>query len=145
MRLGRFYLCSLAVLLAAAAEAQQDAAALVGQWQGSYTARTAKEPGAARSRELGAGRSTTKLPVLVTIIAGADGKLSGSWTGTTQQGTQPIEIAMEGDVIRLLLPATMSSWEGKLSADGSKLEGRWEGKTFGGDASAPLVLRRSDK
>jgi hypothetical protein len=43
------------------------------------------------------------------------------------------------------MPATKASWEGKLSADGSTLDGKWYGKTFGGDATAPLVLHRSDK
>jgi len=43
------------------------------------------------------------------------------------------------------MPATKASWEGKLSADGSTLDGTWQGKTFGGDATAPLVLHRSGK
>jgi hypothetical protein len=146
MRLVRFSICSFALgilLVALAAEAQQNAASLVGRWEGSYTPRT-KSSGV-RSRELGTTGRITKLPVLVTITAGADGKLSGTWTGTTQQGTQPLEIAIEGDLIRLTNPVTMSFWEGKLSSDGSKLDGTWKGRTFGGDATAPLDLSRSEQ
>ena len=44
---------------------------------------------------------------------------------------------------RFTMPATQASWEGKLSADGSTLDGKWRGKTFGGDSTAPLVLHRS--
>lgn len=143
MRLARFSICSFALtilMVALAAEAQPNAASLVGQWEGSYTPRT-KSSGV-RSRELGTTGRITKLPVLVTITAGADGKLAGTWTGTTQQGTQPLEIAVEGDVIRLTNPVTMSVWEGELSKDGAKLDGTWKGRTFGGDATAPLDLTR---
>ena len=94
---------------------------------------------------MGSTRGTVKLPVLITITPGSDGKLTGTWTGTAQQGTKPIDVAIEGDTVRFTMAGPPpASWEGKLSADGTKLDGTWEGKTFGGDASAPLVLRRPD-
>jgi hypothetical protein len=97
----------------------------------------------AASKELGSTRGTTKLPVVVAINVDSDGKLSGTWGGAGPQGGTPIEIAVDGDTIRFTMPATKASWEGKLSADGSTLDGQWKGKTFGGDATAPLVLHRS--
>jgi hypothetical protein len=148
MRISRFsvFLSAAALLMASAvAQAQQNADALAGQWQGSYTPKAEKGPGSTRSRELGSTRGTTKVPVLVTIMPGADGKLTGTWTGTAQQGTKPIDVAIDGDTIRLTMAGPPpASWEGKLSADGSKLDGTWQGKTFAGDASAALVLRRPD-
>jgi hypothetical protein len=147
MRLNRLsvFLSAAAMLIATVvADAQPSAASLAGQWQGSYTPKAARQPGSTRSKQLGGDtrRGTVKLPVMVTINVGADGKPMATWTGTAQQGTTPAEITMEGDTIRLTMPATKASWEGKLSADGSKLEGKWEGKGFGGEQSAPLVLRR---
>ncbi|HZF30967.1 MAG TPA: hypothetical protein VE907_17760 [Gammaproteobacteria bacterium] len=79
----------------------------------------------------------------VTITAAGDGTLSGTWLSTFPKEATPLEIAVDGDTIRFTVPATKASWEGKLSADGSKLDGQWQGKGFGGDQEAPLVLRRS--
>jgi hypothetical protein len=141
MRLSRFslFLPALAMLLATVAvDAQQNAPALAGRWDGTYIPKAAKRPA---SKELGSTRGATKLPVMVIITAAADGKLSGTWTSTGQQAPAPIEIAMEGDTIRFTMPA--ASWEGKLSADGATLDGKWKGKTFQGDATSPLVLQRS--
>jgi len=149
MRLGKVWLSSFAlaiVLAAGTAAAQDNAAALAGRWEGSYVPKTDKGPGATRSRELGSTRGTSKIPVTVMIGAGGDGKLTGTWTTSSQQAATPIEIAMEGDTVRFTMSGRFaSSWEGKLSADGSTLDGNWQGKTFGGDASAPLVLKRSKK
>ena len=147
MRLSRFslFLFAFAMLLATVvADAEQNASALVGRWEGAYVPKAvSKGPGKTRSKELGSTRGTIKLPVTVMIMAGSDGKLTGTWVTTGPQGPTPMEIAISGDIIRFTMPATMASWEGKFSEDGSKLDGKWQGRTFGGDAAAPLVLRRS--
>ena len=142
MRLGRVLLFSfaLAMLSATVVDAQQGAPALAGLWEGTVTPKAEKK---AASKELGSTGRTTKLPVVVAINVDGEGKLSGTWGGTGPQGSTPIEIAVDGDTIRFTMPATKASWEGKLSADGSTLDGKWKGKTFGGDATAPLVLHRS--
>jgi len=155
MRLGKFWLSSFAFVLLAAAgiAAAQDnaAAALAGRWEGSYVPKTDSKSGpgasgAARSRELGSTRGTTKIPVTVMIGAGADGNITGTWATTMgkQPVNTPIEIVMSGTNVRFTIagPAP-SSWEGKLSADGSTLDGTWRGKGFGGDQAAPLVLKRA--
>jgi hypothetical protein len=121
-------------------DGEQNAAALAGRWEGKYTPKAEKK---AASKELGSRDRTTTLPVVVAINADSDGKLSGTWASAGPPGSTPIEISVDGNTIRFTMPATNSSWEGKLSADGSTLEGKWRGKTFGGDATAPLVLRRS--
>jgi len=145
MRLGRFslfLLFALAMLsVTVVVDAQQDAA-LAGRWEGMLIPKTEKK---AASKELGSTRGITKLPVVVAINADSDGKLSGTWSSAGPQGATPIEIAIDGDTVRFAMPATKASWEGKLSADGSTLDGTWQGKTFGGDATAPLVLHRSGK
>jgi len=153
MRLGKFWLSSFALaalLVAGVAAAQDNAAALAGRWQGSYVPKVDNKSGpgasgAARSHELGSTRGTTKMPVTVMIGAGADGKLAGTWNTTAgkQAMSTPIEISMDGGTVRFKMagPAP-ASWEGKLSADGSTLDGTWHGKGFGGDQAAPLVLKR---
>jgi hypothetical protein len=143
MRLGRFLLFSFALAMLSATvvvDAQQNAAALAGLWEGKLTPKAEKK---AASKELGSTRGTTTLPVVVAINADSDSKLSGTWSGAGPQGGTPIEIAVDGDTIRFTMSATKASWEGKLTADGSTLDGKWRGKTFGGDATAPLVLHRS--
>jgi hypothetical protein len=143
VRLGKFLPFSfpLATLLAVVVvHAQQDAVALAGRWEGKLTPKAEKK---AASKELGSTGRTTTLPVVVAINADSDGNLSGIWAGAGPEGGTPIEIAVDGGTIRFTMPATNASWEGKLSADGSTLDGKWRGKTFGGDATAPLVLHRS--
>jgi hypothetical protein len=139
-RLSVFFFALAMVSATVVADAQQNATALAGRWEGKLTPKTDKK---AASKQLGSTGPITTLPVLVAINADSDGKLSGTWGSAGSQGATPIEIAIEGDTIRLTMPATKASWEGKLSADGSTLNGKWHGKTFGGDASAPLVLHRS--
>jgi hypothetical protein len=143
MRLSKFlpFLSALTLLLATVVvDAQQNAPALAGRWQGTLIPKAARNGTA--SRELGSTRGVTKMPVAVTIMAATDGTLTGTWASTGQQGATPVEIAIDGDTIRFTMPAAMASWEGKLSADGSTLDGKWQGKTFGGDARSSLVLRR---
>jgi hypothetical protein len=153
MRLGKLWLSSFAFVLLTAggiAAAQDNGAALAGVWQGSYVPKADNKSGsgasgAARSRELGSTRGTVKLPVTVMIGAGADGKLAGTWNTTAgkQAVSVPIEITMDAGVIRFTMAGPPpASWEGKLSADGSTLDGKWRGKGFGGDQTAPLVLKR---
>lgn len=146
MRPSRFsgFFVAIAMLLAiGVVAAQQGAPALAGQWQGAYVPKSAGGPGKTRSHELGSTRGATKVPVTITITAADDGTLSGTWLSTFPKEATPLEIAVDGDTIRFTVPATKASWEGKLSADGSKLDGTWQGKGFGGDQEAPLVLRRS--
>jgi hypothetical protein len=142
MRLSKsLVLSALTVLVATVVvDAQQNAPALAGSWQGTISPRTARS--GTVSRELGSTRGVTKLPVAVTITAAGDGTLTGTWASTNPQDASPVNIAIDGDTIRFTMPATMASWEGKLSADGSTLDGKWRGKTFGGDATSSLVLRR---
>jgi hypothetical protein len=141
MHLGRSLLFSftLAMLSAPVVYAEQSAPALAGVWEGKLTPKAEKKPA---SKELGSRSGNTTLPVVVAINADSDGKLSGTWASAGPQGGTPIEIAVDGSTIRFTMPATKASWEGKLSADGSTLDGKWSGKTFGGDATAPLVLHR---
>jgi hypothetical protein len=144
MRLGRSLAFSLAVAMLSAAvvvDAEQNAPALAGVWEGKLTPKAEKR---AASKELGnptLGKTT--LPVVVAINVDSDGKLSGTWASAGPQGGTPIEIAVDGNTVRFTMPAAKASWEGTVSADGSTLDGKWSGKTFGGDATAPLVLRRS--
>jgi len=137
---------ALAMLLAAGiAAAQENAAALAGRWEGAYAPKADKgSKGATRSRELGSTGRLMKYPVTLMIGAGSDGKLTGMWTTSGQQAATPIEIMMDGDTIRFTMSGPFpASWEGRLSQDGSTLDGKWQGKTFSGDSSAPLVLKRA--
>src|SRR5262245_9680404 len=143
MRLRRSLVFSfaLALLTTVVVDAEENAVALAGRWEGKLTPKAEKK---AASKELGSpSRGSTTLPVVVAINADGDGKLSGTWASAGPPGSTPIEIAVDGAIIRFTMPATQASWEGKLSADGSTLDGKWRGKTFGGDATAPLVLHRS--
>ena len=143
MRLGTSLVFSFALAtlsVAVVVDAEQNAPALAGRWEGNYTPKAEKK---AASKELGSTGRTTQLPVVVAINTDNDGKLSGTWASAGPPGSTPIEISVDGDTIRFTMPATQASWEGKLSADGSTLDGKWRGKTFGGDATAPLVLHRS--
>jgi hypothetical protein len=121
-------------------ESEQDTVALAGVWEGKYTPKAEKKPA---SKELGSTGRTTTLPVVVAINADSDGNLSGIWAGGGPEGSTPMEITVDGGTIRFTMPATKATWEGKLSADGSTRDGKWRGKTFGGEATAPLVLHRS--
>ena len=142
MRVGSFPVLSLALAMVSATvvvDAQQNAASLAGVWEGKLTPKTEKK---AASKELGSARGNTTLPVVVAINADSDGKLSGTWASAGPQGGTPIEISVDGRTVRFTMPATKASWEGTLSADGSTLDGKWSGPTFGGVATAPLVLHR---
>jgi len=142
MRLGRsvLFLLSLAMLWASVVvDAEQNVPALAGVWEGKLTPKAEKK---AASKELGSTLGKTTLPVVVAINVDSEGKLSGTWASAGPQGGTPVEIAVDGGTIRFTMPATKASWEGTLSADGSTLDGKWSGKTFAGDATAPLVLHR---
>jgi len=72
------------------------------------------------------------------ITTAADGTHSGTWGGTG--GVTPIGgVTIEGDTIRIDVPAWRGSWEGTLSSDGSTLEGRWRQN----GSTSPLVLKKT--
>ena len=142
MRFARYLVFSFALPILSAAvvvDAEQNAPALAGVWEGKLTPKAAKK---AASKELGSTRGNTTLSVVVAINADSDGKLSGTWASAGPQGGTPIEISVDGSTIRFTMPATKASWEGRMSADASTLDGKWSGQTFGGEATAPLVLHR---
>jgi hypothetical protein len=142
MRLGMSLFFSFALALVSVTDvvdAEQNAPTLAGVWEGKLTPKPEKK---AASKELGSTRGNTTLPVVVAINADSDGHFSGTWASSGPQASTPVDITVDGGIIHFTMPATKASWEGKLSADGSTLDGRWSGKTFGGDATAPLVLRR---
>jgi hypothetical protein len=89
------------------------------------------------SHDLARRAEAPKVPTALTITTASDGTHSGTWA--SPRGSTPIgEIAIEGDTIRISVPAVMGSWEGKLTADGSTLEGEWRQ----GGTTSPLVLAR---
>ena len=124
---------ALAMLLATVVDAQ-NAPALAGRWGGTLIPRTASG-----SHDLFQRTNRPKLPTVVIITTASDGTYSGTWASTSQKGITPIgKIAIDGDTIRISVPNWRGSWEGKLSANGSTLEGRWEQAGL----ISPLVLKK---
>jgi hypothetical protein len=112
----------------------QTAAVLAGRWEGTLIPRTQRG-----SRDLSQRANRPKLPTVVIITTASDGTHSGTWASTSQNGITPIsDIAVDGDTIRINVANWRGRWEGKLSADGSTLEGEW---TQGG-LTSPLVLKK---
>ena len=80
-----------------------------------------------------------KLPTVVIITTASNGTHSGTWASTGQNAiTQISKIAIDGDVIRISVTNWGGSWEGKLSADSSTLEGQWTQNGL----TSPLVLKK---
>jgi hypothetical protein len=77
---------------------------------------------------------------LVVIAIAEDGTYSWTWRSTQLNGTAPIEVTIEGDRVRINVPVWDGSWEGKLSADDSTLDGTW--RQDGMSHNQSLVLKR---
>ena len=135
MRVSRFSLLpALAMLLASVLVDAQNAPALAGRWEGTLI--PSIQTG---SHDLSQRANRPKLPTVVIITTASDGTHSGTWASTSQHGiTQISEIAIHGDTIHMSVTNWGGYWEGKLSADGSTLEGQW---TQGG-LTSPLVLKK---
>ena len=136
MRFRRFspFLPALATLLAPVLVNAQNAPALAGRWEGTLipSVQTA-------SHDLSQRAHRPKLPTVVIITTASDGTHSGTWASTSQNAiTQISKIATDGDIIRMRVSNWGGSWEGKLSADGSTLEGRWTQNGL----TSPLVLKK---
>jgi hypothetical protein len=136
MRLSRFSLFSpaLPMLLASVLVDAQNAPALAGRWEGTLIPRIQNA-----SRDLSQRANRPKLPTVVIITTASDGTHSGTWASTSQNAiTQISKIAIDGDTIRISVTNWGGSWEGKLSTDGSTLEGEWTQNGL----KSPLVLRK---
>ena len=120
----RFYKsCAVAFVLgiaALAADAQQTPT-LAGRWEGVLT-----PDASVGSRELGARREGPRLATVV-VINGSDGNYTGKWTSVSQgNATTDIgKIEVDGANVRISVANWGGRYEGKLSDDGRKLEGRW--------------------
>ncbi|HJR69754.1 MAG TPA: hypothetical protein VKA43_06920 [Gammaproteobacteria bacterium] len=136
MRLRRlsFFLPGLAMLLATAVVEAQNAPALAGRWEGVLIPKTSRG-----SRDLTRRAEPIRLPTVVVITTAGDGTYSGTWASTSQNGITPIgKVTIEDETINIRVPAWAGTWEGKLSADGSTLEGKWRQNGL----QSPLVLTR---
>lgn len=127
--------CSALIALSASVVAAQRALPLEGNWEGTLPADTPRG-----SRELGR-RAPPPSRVFFLISAKSDGTYGGTWwlNSGARRPSDIGEVALDGDAVRIGVPSTHGSWEGKLSSDGLTLTGEWRqsGKT------TPLVLRRT--
>ncbi|MEO5718127.1 MAG: hypothetical protein ABIR29_06105, partial [Chthoniobacterales bacterium] len=97
---------------------------LAGHWQGSL------RPGAA----------PVELRLVLYVAAGEGGSLSAT-VDSIDQGADGIpvsSIALKDDAVTMELAVIKASYEGKLSADGSEIEGTWKQ----GAIAAPLLFCR---
>jgi hypothetical protein len=121
MRFHRSHAVALVLgFVVVAADAQQ-APTLAGRWEGVLT-----PDATAGSRELGARRDGPKLATVV-LIDEADGKYTGKWVSVSQgnASTDISKIELDGATVRISVSNWGGRYEGKLSEDGAKLEGRW--------------------
>jgi hypothetical protein len=135
MRLRRLslFLPGLALLLAAVVVDAQNAPSLAGRWEGTLVPEINRGAGSRMTRR------PPPLPMVVTIMTASNGTHVGTWASTAQNDTVPINsITIEGDTIRVNVLSWRGLWEGKLSADGTTLDGTWKqnGRT------PRLVLKR---
>ena len=121
MGLYRSYALALVLGIAAISVGAQQSPTLAGRWEGVLT-----PDATSGSRELGNRRDGPRLPTVV-IINAADGTYSGQWISVSQgNATTDIgKIKVDGTTVRISVPNWGGRYEGKLSEDGSKLEGRW--------------------
>ncbi|HEY3519161.1 MAG TPA: hypothetical protein VGL98_19070 [Gammaproteobacteria bacterium] len=115
--------CAVALVLGVAILAvdAQQTPTLAGRWEGVLA-----PDASVGSRELGARREGPRLATVV-VINGADGKYIGKWTSVSQgNATTDIgKIEVDGANVRISVSNWGGRYEGKLSDDGLKLEGRW--------------------
>ena len=102
------------------ADAQQEAP-LAGRWEGVLT-----PDASVGSREVRARSEGPRLPTVV-VIEFADGKYTGKWTSVSQGNatTDIRKIELNGANVLISVSNWGGRYEGKLSEDGTKLEGRW--------------------
>ena len=128
------FLAALAILVPTSSVDAQGAPGLAGRWEGTLVPRLQRG-----SRDLSQRANRPRLPTVVIIATAGDGTYSGTWASTSQNGITKIsEIAVDKDTIRIAVTNWGGRWEGKLSADGSTLEGEW---TQAG-LTSPLVLTK---
>ena len=110
------FVSALAVLPSTAVDTQ-DASVLAGTWQGTLVP----------ERRLGRNRHVTPppLPVMVIIRTTDDGAHSWTWRSAQANAVAPIRLAIDGDKVRISVPAWDGTWLGTLSDDDSTLDGKW--------------------
>jgi hypothetical protein len=99
----------------------QQAPTLAGRWEGVLQPNVS-----GGSRELRNRTEGPRLPTVVVINA-AGGTYTGTWTSVSQGNatTDLGKVEVEGATVRISVPNWGGRYEGKLSEDGSTLEGRW--------------------
>ena len=120
MRFYKSYAVALVLGIAAlAADAQQ--APLAGRWEGVLAPDASVGSREVRARNEGPRWAT------VVVIAFADGQYTGKWTSVSQGNatTDIRKIELNGANVLISVSNWGGRYEGKLSDDGLKLEGRW--------------------
>lgn len=86
------------------------------------------------------------LPLVVTIT-----KDSGKFTGDVESPSQKKgvkfsldSVTLQDDAVQLSVPTLNGAFDGKLSADGMKLEGTWKQTILNQKVSLPLTLTKGD-
>jgi hypothetical protein len=112
----------------------QTASPLAGRWEGTLVPRIQNG-----SRDLSQRANRPRLPTVVIITTASDGTLGGTWASTSQNGITDISaITIDGHDVRIAVTNWGGTWEGKLSADGSTLDGNWTQNGL----KSPFVLRK---
>ena len=94
---------------------------LAGRWEGVLTPDVKSG-----SRELGPRREGVRLATVM-VIEGTPGAYTGTFTSVTQNNfrTELGKVELDGAAVYISVPGWGGRYEGKLSDDGSKMEGRW--------------------
>ena len=128
--------CALALVLVLAvfAAGAQQAPTLAGRWEGVLTPDVRSG-----SRELGPRREGVRLATVM-VITGTPGAYAGTFTSVTQNNfrTELGKVELDGAAVYISVPGWGGRYEGKLSDDGSKMEGRW----IQNGLRTPFVLTR---
>lgn len=107
------------VMLAACGRAPQSLEPVAGAWQGVLA------------------EGPLVLPVLVHLGTDGSGSLDSPLQGA--MGVPIADVVLEGASVRFAVPSLSARFEGTLSADAARLEGRWQR----GEGSVPLALTRA--
>ena len=134
MRFYKSWAVAFVMGIAALAVDAQQTPTLAGRWEGVLTL-----DASVGSREPGARREGPRSPTVV-VINGAEGKYNCKWTSASQgrATTDIARIEVDGADVRISVSNLGGRYEGKLSDDGHKLEGRWIQNGF----RTPLVLTK---